>query len=214
MSAEALEKSAAERGISLKVEKRGAMGIEDELSDQEIRDAHAIIIAADTDVQESRFAGKPVVKVAVAEAIKNPNRLLDEALAKQPGHTQDLYEQVQKSKEERSAQRSGVYKHLMTGVSNMLPLVVAGGLIIALSFVFGITAFKEQGTLAAALMDIGGGAAFALMVPVLAGFIAFSIADRVGLAPGLVGGMLASSLEQASWAVLSQASSPDMLRMR
>ncbi|EEA2384245.1 PTS fructose transporter subunit IIBC [Salmonella enterica subsp. enterica serovar Enteritidis] len=86
----------------------------------------------------------------------------------------------------------GVYKHLMTGVSHMLPLVVAGGLCIALSFVFGIQAFNEPGTLAAALFQIGGKAAFALMVPVLAGFIAFSIADRPGLAPGLIGGMLAS----------------------
>ncbi len=135
MSAEALEKTARERGISLKVEKRGAMGVEDELSEAEIREAHAIIIAADTDVLESRFAGKPVVKVAVAEAIKNPNRLLDEALAKQPGVKQDLLAQVQQTKESRSAQRSGFYKHLMTGVSNMLPLVVAGGLIIALSFI-------------------------------------------------------------------------------
>ncbi|WP_413692455.1 fructose-specific PTS transporter subunit EIIC [Psychromonas sp. KJ10-2] len=82
----------------------------------------------------------------------------------------------------------------MTGVSHMLPVVIAGGLLIALSFVFGIEAFKEEGTLAATLMDIGGGAAFALMIPVLAGFIAFSIADRPGLAPGLIGGMLASQL--------------------
>lgn len=82
----------------------------------------------------------------------------------------------------------------MTGVSHMLPVVVAGGLIIALSFVFGIEAFKEEGTMVAALMNIGGGSAFALMIPVLAGFIAFSIADRPGLAPGLVGGMLASSI--------------------
>lgn len=87
---------------------------------------------------------------------------------------------------------NSIYKHLMTGVSHMLPLVVAGGLCIALSFVFGIQAFKEPGTLAAALMIIGGKAAFALMVPVLAGYIAFSVADRPGLAPGLIGGMLAS----------------------
>ena len=87
---------------------------------------------------------------------------------------------------------TSIYKHLMTGVSHMLPLVVAGGLCIALSFVFGIQAFKEPGTLAAALMIIGGKAAFALMVPVLAGYIAFSVADRPGLAPGLIGGMLAS----------------------
>ncbi|MGB5444454.1 MAG: fructose-specific PTS transporter subunit EIIC, partial [Psychromonas sp.] len=88
---------------------------------------------------------------------------------------------------------SAIYKHLMTGVSHMLPVVVAGGLLIALSFVFGIEAFKEEGTLAAALMTIGGASAFALMIPVLSGFIAFSIADRPGLAPGLIGGMLASS---------------------
>lgn len=77
----------------------------------------------------------------------------------------------------------GVYKHLLTGVSFMLPMVVAGGLLIALSFVFGIEAFQEEGTLAAALMQIGGGTAFALMIPVLAGYIAYSIADRPGIAP-------------------------------
>lgn len=87
----------------------------------------------------------------------------------------------------------GAYRHLLTGVSYMLPMVVAGGLCIALSFVFGIEAFKQEGTLAAALMQIGGGSAFALMVPVLAGYIAFSIADRPGLTPGLIGGMLAVS---------------------
>ncbi|MFC0214565.1 PTS fructose transporter subunit IIC [Paenibacillus chartarius] len=195
MAAESLEKAAAEQGLDFKVEKRGALGVEDELTEQEIRDAHAIIIAADTDVQESRFAGKAVVKVAVAEAIKNPQRLLAEALAKEAVPAAANYiEQAEQTKEQRSAQRTGFYKHLMTGVSNMLPLVTAGGLIIALSFVFGIEAFKEQGTLAAALMDIGSGSAFALMIPILSGFIAFSIADRIGLAPGLVGGMLASKL--------------------
>jgi PTS system fructose-specific IIC component len=93
------------------------------------------------------------------------------------------------------AKIEGPYKHMLTGVSYMLPIVVAGGLCIALSFVFGIEAFKERGTLAAALMDIGGGAAFKLMVPILSGYIAFSIADRPGLTPGLVGGMLAINLE-------------------
>ena len=94
---------------------------------------------------------------------------------------------------EGKKESAGAYRHLLTGVSYMLPMVVAGGLCIALSFAFGITAFKEEGTLAAALMQIGGGSAFALMVPVLAGFIAFSIADRPGLTPGLIGGMLAVS---------------------
>lgn len=143
---------------------------------------------------ESRFVGKPVVKVPVAQAIKNPAGLLDEALNKEAASADDYLKQVEQSKSQRSASRTGAYKHLMTGVSNMLPLVVAGGLLIALSFIFGIEAFKEQGTFAAALMDIGGGAAFALMVPILAGFIAFSIAEKPGLAPGLVGGMLASKM--------------------
>lgn len=200
MAAEALLKAAQEKGIQIKVEKRGALGVEDELSAQEIREAHAIIIAADTDVLEQRFAGKPVVKAGVAAGIKNPAGLIEEALAKQPeaasknAAAQDYASQVEQAKQERSAKRSGPYKHLMTGVSHMLPLVVAGGIIIALSFIFGIKAFEEKGTLAAALMDIGGESAFAMMIPILAGFISFSIADRVGLAPGLVGGMLANKL--------------------
>jgi PTS system fructose-specific IIC component len=194
MAAESLAKAAREKGISIKVETRGAVGVENEFTEQEIAEAHAIIVAADTDVLESRFAGKPVVKVPVAQAIKNPVGLLDEALNKEAASADDYLKQVEQSKSQRSASRTGAYKHLMTGVSNMLPLVVAGGLLIALSFIFGIEAFKEQGTFAAALMDIGGGAAFALMVPILAGFIAFSIAEKPGLAPGLVGGMLASKM--------------------
>ncbi|KQX67191.1 PTS fructose transporter subunit IIC [Paenibacillus sp. Root444D2] len=194
MAAESLAKAAREKGISIKVETRGAVGVENEFTEQEIAEAHAIIVAADTDVLESRFAGKPVVKVPVAQAIKNPVGLLDEALNKEAASAGDYLKQVEQSKSQRSASRTGAYKHLMTGVSNMLPLVVAGGLLIALSFIFGIEAFKEQGTFAAALMDIGGGAAFALMVPILAGFIAFSIAEKPGLAPGLVGGMLASKM--------------------
>ena len=93
-----------------------------------------------------------------------------------------------------SGEKKGPYKHLLTGVSFMLPMVVAGGLLIALSFVFGIEAFQEEGTLAAALMQIGGGTAFKLMIPLLAGYIAWSIADRPGLAPGMIGGFLAGEL--------------------
>jgi len=191
MAAEALQKAAKEKQVDCKIETRGAVGIENELTEQEIAEAHAIIIAAATDVNEQRFAGKPVVKASLADAIKDAGRLIDEAMAQKPS-VQESISKVETIKAERSAARTGMYKHLMNGVSHMLPLVVAGGLIIALSFVFGIEAFKQEGTLAAALMNIGGGAAFALMVPILAGFIAFSIADKPGLAPGLVGGMLAS----------------------
>lgn len=197
MAAESLLKTAKEKQVPIKVETRGAVGVENELTEEEIAEAHAIIVAADTDVLESRFAGKAMVKVPVAQAIKNPAGLIDEALAMAapaPREGGDLTGQVAKTKEARSAGRKGAYKHLMTGVSAMLPLVVAGGLLIALSFVFGIEAFKEEGTLAAALMNIGSGAAFQLMIPILSGFIAFSIAEKPGMAPGLVGGLLASQL--------------------
>ena len=193
MAAEALLQAAKEKDVEIKVETRGAVGIENELTAEDIAAAHAIIIAAATDVEEFRFAGKPVVKVAIGEAIKDPKSVIDEALARKPSNPNSVDQEVQ-SKETKKSQMTGPYKHLMTGVSYMLPLVVAGGLLIAVSFIFGIEAFKQQGTLAAALMDIGGGAAFALMVPILAGFIAFSIAEKPGLAPGLIGGMLATKV--------------------
>lgn len=193
MSAESLVKAAKEKNVDLKVETRGAIGIENGLMASEIAEAHAIILAADTDVEEGRFAGKPIIRASVSEAIKDPGSLISAALALQPV-AKDYVTQVEKAKTERSSSRQGIYKHLMNGVSNMIPLVVAGGLLIAISFIFGIKAFEQKGTIAAALMDIGGGAAFALMIPILAGFIAFSIADRPGLTPGLVGGMLASKI--------------------
>ncbi len=191
MAAEALEQAAKEEQVELKVETRGAVGVENELTAADIAEAYAIIVAAATDVDEARFQGKAVLKVAIGQAIKDPKAVLAQALELQPVADTVAPTQVI---EEKKAQRTGPYKHLMTGVSYMLPMVVAGGLLIAVSFIFGIEAFKEKGTLAAALMDIGGGAAFALMVPVLAGFIAFSIAEKPGLAPGLIGGMLASKL--------------------
>ncbi len=193
MAAEALQIAATEMNISMKVETRGSVGAENELTAEDIKQADAVIIAADTNVPKERFAGKKVVEVPVAEAIKNAAGLIEKAKnAKVMGG--DLSESVSELKAERSGERKGAYKHLMTGVSFMIPFVVAGGILIALSFVFGIEAFKEEGTLAAALMNIGGGSAFALMVPILAGYIAFSIADRPGLVPGMVGGMLAGSI--------------------
>ncbi|OCL28565.1 PTS fructose transporter subunit IIBC [Orenia metallireducens] len=196
MAAEALEGAAKEKGIDIKVETRGSVGIENGLTPEDIKEAEAIIVAADTDADVDRFKGKAVISVPVGAAIKDPKGLIEEALekAKDFEPEEDLLDNVQQHKAERSSQRSGFYKHLMNGVSNMLPFVVAGGLAIALSFVFGIKAFEQEGTLAAALMTIGGGTAFALMIPVLAGFIASSIADRPGFAPGMVGGMLAANI--------------------
>ncbi|TCS83845.1 PTS fructose transporter subunit IIC [Tepidibacillus fermentans] len=197
MAAEALQEAAKQKNVDIKVETRGAVGVENELTPEEIHEAHAIILAVDVDVNEERFKGKNVIKVGVAEAIKDANGLIEQAISMK-AKTVDYREQVEAIKAERSAERTGVYKHLMNGVSNMLPLVVAGGLIIAISFIFGIKAFDPNdpsyNPIAKALMDIGGGSAFALMVPVLAGYIAFSIAGKPGLAPGLVGGMLASKI--------------------
>ncbi|SKC12337.1 PTS system, fructose-specific IIC component [Kosakonia radicincitans] len=189
MAAEALTVAATKQGDWIKVETHGSVGAKNELTPDEIATADVVIIAADIDVDLSRFTGKRLYRTSTGAALKKPAQEIAQALA-----SATLYgEETKKQALSLKAELPGVYKHLMTGVSHMLPLVVAGGLCIALSFVFGIQAFKEPGTLAAALMQIGGKAAFALMVPVLAGFIAFSIADRPGLAPGLIGGMLASN---------------------
>ncbi|MBD0788326.1 PTS fructose transporter subunit IIBC [Vibrio sp. Y2-5] len=189
MAAEALEETGSRLGHTVKVETRGSVGAKNQLTAQEIADADLVIIAADIDVPLDRFNGKKLYKTSTGLALKKTEQEINNAFEKATVYTQA----EASSSAESTGEKKGVYKHLMTGVSHMLPVVVAGGLIIALSFVFGIEAFKEEGTLAAALMTIGGGSAFALMIPVLAGFIAFSIADRPGLAPGLIGGMLASS---------------------
>ena len=193
MAASALEAMALELGYKIKVETRGSVGAKNKLTDDDIKNADLVIIAADIEVDLSRFNTKKVYKTSTKAALKNPKAEIATAKenAKIYKHQGNFTTAKQKAKNQKG---SVIYKHLMTGVSHMLPLVVAGGLLIALSFVFGIEAFKEKGTLAAALMNIGGSAAFALMIPVLAGFIAFSIADRPGLAPGLIGGMLASSI--------------------
>ncbi|SIS83917.1 PTS fructose transporter subunit IIC [Kroppenstedtia eburnea] len=194
MAAEAIEQAAKKKGYEVKVETQGSVGAENELTAEEIARADGVIIAADTKVDDTRFVGKPVVKTGTGDAIKNAEALIDQVVQQKTSPVQDVETVQQQQQAERPRERRGVYQHLMTGVSYMIPFVVAGGLLIALSFMFGIHAAEEKGTLAAALKQIGGETAFALMVPVLAGFIAFSIADRPGIAPGLVGGMLASQI--------------------
>jgi PTS system fructose-specific IIC component len=200
MAAEALEKAAKELGLEIRVETQGSVGAENVLASQDVSEAEAVIIAADKKVELDRFRGKKLVEVPVSTAIKDAKGLIERALAAPvyQGREESYAEEVQRAKEEKKAAMPSFYKHLMNGVSNMIPLVTAGGLLIALCFAFGITAFKDPSspyhTIAKALMDIGGGSAFALMVPILSGFIAMSIADRPGLAPGLVGGMLASTI--------------------
>ena len=197
MAAEALRKAAVGLGHDIKVETQGSVGAKNQLTPEDIAQADAVVIAADTHVDLARFGGKRIYQTSTKQALKDGAGVIAAALAApEPvaaaGGQDDYVRSVQQAKAARSSQRSGPYKHLLTGVSYMLPVIVAGGLIIALSFVFGLT--PEPGTPGDALMQIGGKAAFALIVPVLSGFIAFSIADRPGLAPGLVGGMLAANL--------------------
>lgn len=191
MAAEALQQAAEQLGYELQVETRGSVGARNLLDDAAIAAADVVLLATDIEVDTARFTGKKVFRCGTGVALKQPRQTLERALAEaQPlaGGSQG------EASQSGPAAQGGAYKHLLTGVSYMLPMVVAGGLMIALSFVFGIEAFKEEGSLAAALMQIGGEAAFKLMVPVLAGYIAYSIADRPGLAPGMIGGLLASSL--------------------
>ncbi|MBS6057033.1 MAG: PTS fructose transporter subunit IIBC [Pantoea sp.] len=194
MAAEAIETEAKKRGWWVKVETRGSVGAGNPITPQEVAEADLVIVATDIEVDLAKFAGKPMYRTSTGLALKKTAQEFDKALAEARPYQPKGNTQSAASDGEQQQERAGAYRHLLTGVSYMLPMVVAGGLSIALSFAFGITAFKEQGTLAAALMQIGGGTAFALMVPVLAGFIAFSIADRPGLTPGLIGGMLASSI--------------------
>ncbi|KHK63757.1 MULTISPECIES: PTS fructose-like transporter subunit IIB [Pseudomonas] len=190
MAAEALQQAAARLGYDLKIETQGSVGARNPLSPEAIAEADVVLLATDIEVATERFAGKKIYRCGTGIALKQAEATLKKALAE--GRQESAASGA--SGGPAKAEKTGVYKHLLTGVSFMLPMVVAGGLMIALSFVFGIEAFKEPGTLAAALMQIGGDTAFKLMVPLLAGYIAYSIADRPGLAPGMIGGMLASTL--------------------
>ncbi len=196
MAADALKNKAKEMGVGIKVETNGSTGVKDKLTHEEIKDAAAIIVAADTKVEMERFEGKKVIEVPVAQAIKEPEKLINKCLkgdAPIYRYTGNDRDSVSTGKMERA----GFYKHLMNGVSNMLPFVVGGGILIAISFMFGIEAFNPNDPsfhpFAKLLMDIGGGSAFALMIPILAGFIGMSIADRPGFAPAMVGGFIAAN---------------------
>src|SRR5471032_769969 len=192
MAAEAIETEAKKRGWWVKVETRGSVGAGNAITPEEVAQADLVIVAADIEVDLAKFACKPMYRTSTGLALKKTKQELDKALVEAEIYAPNAQGAASTTKK-KEVGGSGPYRHLLTGVSYMLPMVVAGGLCIALSFVFGIKAFEVKGTLAAALMQIGGASAFALMVPVLAGFIAFSIADRPGLTPGLIGGMLAVS---------------------
>ncbi|HEY0739394.1 MAG TPA: PTS fructose-like transporter subunit IIB [Herpetosiphonaceae bacterium] len=207
MAAEGVQRGAEALGHSAKVETQGSVGAQNVLTDADIRDADVVIIAADTNVDTSRFAGKPVYSTSTKAAINDGSAVVRTALeqamaapaaaagAAPAAAKVDYVTSVQEAKAAKSSSRSGFYKHLMTGVSYMLPFVIAGGLLIALAFaVGGINVTEAENTFGAALFTIGARAGFTLIVPILAGFIAYSIADRPGLAPGMIGGVLAASL--------------------
>jgi len=200
MAAESLERKAKEMGVSLKVEKNGASGVKDALTAEEIEHAKCIIVASDRQVEMARFDGKPMIQTKVANGINKAEELLREAMA----GTAPVYHASPSDKNGAvaafdAADNFGrqIYKHLMNGVPHMLPFVIGGGILIALAFLFDVfdpanpKNFGSGTPLAAFLMQIGG-ASFGFMLPVLAGYIAMSIADRPGLVAGFVGGLLAN----------------------
>ncbi|PEU77325.1 PTS fructose transporter subunit IIC [Bacillus cereus] len=191
MAADSLKAKAAELGIAIKVETNGSTGIKNGLTKEDIERATAIIVAADKQVEMNRFAGKHVIQVPVADGIRKTETLLNRAVKQDAPIFKGLKEDGKTESTEKE-KGLGIYKHLMSGVSNMLPFVVGGGILIALAFMFG--GIKAEGPIAEILMTIGGGekGAFLFLVPILAGFIASSIADRPGFMPGVVGGFLAA----------------------
>ena len=194
MAADALLKKGKELGITIKVETNGSSGVKNELTKEEIKNAKGIIVAADKNVAMERFAGKNVDIVGVKYAIKDPEKLINNAINQTAPIYHSSEDSSQASNKFAKKPKTGVYKHLMSGVSNMLPFVVGGGILIAFSFMFGINASNPNDPsynyFAKLLNDIGGGNAFFLMVPVMAGFIGMSIADRPGFAPAMVGGLI------------------------
>ncbi|WP_304115596.1 fructose-specific PTS transporter subunit EIIC [Phascolarctobacterium succinatutens] len=199
MAAEALQEMAGKLGVAMKVETNGSGGVKNKLTAKEIEEAEGIIVAADKNVPVERFAGKPVIFVKVADGINKPKELIEEILSgKVPAYAgkggSEAEGEAAEAKESLGRQ---IYKHLMNGVSHMLPFVIGGGILIALAFMFDMefagTAKFGSGTPLAAFFKNIGGLAFSMMMPILAGYIAMSIGERPALMLGIVGGFLAAS---------------------
>ncbi|MGG7076386.1 PTS fructose transporter subunit IIABC [Clostridium sardiniense] len=197
MAAEALEEKGKEMGVTIKVETNGSGGAKNVLTKEEIDNAECIIIAADKNVKMDRFDGKRLIKTKVANGIHKSQELIEEAIS---GKAPIYHANRQAEGEDESIEKEGVgrqiYKHLMNGVSHMLPFVIGGGILIALAFLFDDYSINPanfgMNTPFAAFLKTVGGTAFGFMLPVLAGYIAMSIGDRPALAVGFVGGMLAN----------------------
>ena len=196
MAAEALEKAGQETNHKIKVETQGQSGVKNQLTKEEIQNAKAIIVAADTNVDLSRFNGKKLIKTRVADGIHKPKELIEKALSGEVAvHQSDT--KADFSEEEKVGVGRNIYRHLMSGVTHMLPFVVGGGILIAISFLLdnyeiNPSAFGSNTPLAAFFKTIGN-SAFGFMLTILAGYIALSIADRPGLVAGFVGGAIALS---------------------
>ena len=195
MAAEALENMGKELGHKVKVETHGSSGVKNKFTKEEIKNAKAVIIAADTKIDLSRFDGKKLVKAKVADGINKPQELIEHVLSPEA----KVYHSKNKNNQDDDNEKEGIgtqiYKHLMNGVTHMLPFVVGGGILIALAFLFDDYSIDPSNfgmnTPLAAFFKTVGGAAFNVMLYILAGYIAMSIADRPGLAVGFVGGILA-----------------------
>ena len=195
MAAEALRKAAETLGVEIKVETQGALGVENELTEEEIKQADFVLIAAGKGVNKDRFGGKKVYEVNVSRALKEPDKIIEETLS----IGNDMILKTETHAHTTHGKPQGIYKHLMSGVSFMIPVVVAGGILLAISFIWGLDSADVKSTsynaIAAALNKIGGGdGALGLMVPVLAAGIAFSIADRAGITAGLMVGWIAKTV--------------------
>ena len=195
MAAEALEKAAAKKGLRIKVETRGSGGAKNILKESEIEEAEGIIVAADTRVPMDRFNGHQVIECQVSKGISSPEDLIDDIL----NHKGKTFKSNIKAEKEKTGDSLGhqLYKHLMNGVSHMLPFVIGGGILIAIAFLLDDYSINPSNfgmnTPVAAFFKTAGGAAFGFMLPILAGYIAMSIADRPGLMAGFVGGYIAAN---------------------
>ncbi|WP_304205835.1 PTS fructose transporter subunit IIABC [Peptostreptococcus russellii] len=190
MAEDALKEKAEKMGVDIRVETNGSDGAKNVLTKEEIEKAVAVIVSADKNVEMDRFDGKHLIKTPVSEAIRNTEGLINRALNKDG----KIYNAENKNQDKESKEKlsigSKIYKDVMNGVSHMLPFVVGGGILIAVSFM-AESLFGSNSEIYKFLMDIGGNGAFSLLIPVLAGYIAMSIADRPALMPGMVAGLMA-----------------------
>ncbi len=191
MAEDALKQKAAQMGVQLRVETNGSDGAKNILTDDEIKRAAGVIVAADKNVEMARFHGKPLLKVPVSDGIRRPEELIQKILQKEAPTYQAEQSGISESAAPQSSSFFGkIYKDVMNGVSHMLPFVIGGGILIAISFM-AERLLGSDSQIYKFLMDLGGNGAFTFLIPILAGYIAMSVADRPALMPGMVAGLLA-----------------------